>query len=51
MFSKHKVAYTPKYPVRHLCAQAGKMTMVLVNNNLIRIDTQSPENVNGSFAQ
>ena len=49
MFAKHKVAYTPQYPVRHLCAQSGKLTMILVNSIMLRIDTQTPDIVNGWF--
>ena len=47
MFAKQKVAFVPQYPVHHMCAQSGRVTLVLVNNNLLRIDTQFPDNING----
>lgn len=47
MFAKQKVSFTPQYPVRHMCAQAGRIALVLVNNTLLRIDTKSPDNING----
>lgn len=49
MFAKQKVAYTPQYPVHHMCAQAGRIALVLVNNTLLRIDTQTPDNIDGKI--
>lgn len=50
MFAKQKVAFTPQYPVHHMGAQSGRIALVLVNNTLLRIDTQSPDNINGNPA-
>ena len=47
MFAKQKVAFVPQYPVHHMCAQSGRVTLVLVNNSLLRIDTQFPDNIIG----
>ena len=47
MFAKQRVGYTPQYPVHHMCAQSGRIVLVLVNNTLLRIDTQLPDNING----
>ena len=49
MFSKQKVAFTPQFPVRHMIAQSGKIYLILVNNTLMRIDTQSPDKINGEI--
>ena len=47
MFAKQKVGYTPQYPVHYMGAQSGRIVLVLVNNTLLRIDTQLPDNING----
>ena len=49
MFAKQKVAFTPQFPARHMSAQSGRITLILVNNILLRIDTRSPDNVNGEI--
>lgn len=51
MFAKQKVAYTPQYPVHHMGAQSGRIALVLVNNTLLRIDTQLPDNIDGKLKQ
>lgn len=51
MFAKQKVAYTPQYPVHHMGAQSGRIALVLVNNTLLRIDTQLPDNIDGKLRQ
>lgn len=51
IFAKQKVAFTPQYPARHLAANSGRITLILVNNLLLRIDTRSPDQLNGTYFQ
>lgn len=49
MFAKQKVAFTPQYPTHFMSAQSGHIALVLVNNTLLRIDSQSQDNINGEL--